>query len=443
LSLARLTARTARPVARLITGESSGGAPPLPVVTEMLFDEDFSVPRTIVNQTAGTTPTSTGIGFLRAWNAGGTDVIASGVLTVKSANLILADGATHRNRNAGRCHYLKFTTAGRSTWLGLAETDNGTGNWWILGSPSINAGFYWHELPASGSLRDIRNYNTSPVSNFISKAIAPSGTPTECVLLERGVKGTAVIYNIADAGWVLGWVEDTSERRGVLSLLNSNGSSDNIINRILSCETDFSLVPLVQHSFASVVGPSDGAGQVESGGDGVAAESFGSTTITANRLSMSADGSGFAVFDCGESEWHMHVKMQVYDGSPCGVVLRWVDSANYLFVELDSTLDRLRIVEVVSGTPATLATQSFNPGPVDTHNVADGAEIQLNVSVSEAKIIASLYPGALHDTYVQATSERFATATKCGAYVSKGAAVNSANARDMVVFARNQVLPVF
>lgn len=444
----QLAFQLARQLASGVAGTSGGGGGVvIPQITQMLFDEDFSVDKAATFAGNVAEPTSTGIGTRKWWNAKAGDNISNGVLNFDSATiLIMADGATSRARNAGRCHYAAFrVTSGtdfQAMHLGLAQSDNSTGNIWFLGAAAVNTGMYTNDS-INGSIRDLRDYQTSPHSNYIHRAIIPPNAEVEFCIYERGTAGACLFYRINAGDWRLGWIENISDRSGIVVLRNDGSGTGTIARRVLTADTDYRIAPIVQHSFDAALSPSDGLGQLETGGSGVAATTNGDVVIVSNKLAMNSDGTGHVVWEVGTTDWVGHVRCTVPNGSPVGVVLRWVDSSNYVYCEVDSTNDRLRLYEVVAGSPTTLATAAFNPGTTDTLNLADGADIRLVFRNVGDLIIVSMYPGALHDTIIQSATTRFNTATKCGVMVSKGAGVNSSTVEDLVIFSGVQTLPDF
>lgn len=435
----------------LMMGVGGGGGPSLPQITELLFHEDFSVDKAATFAGAVAEDTSTGIGQRVWWNAGTNDNISNGVLNYASnTNLILSDNADNRARLDGRCHYIRMLMGSSgdisSFYFGLYQKTNTNGYAWFLGSNPMSA-MYLHE--SSGSLRDLRKeFSPSPGSNYQVRSVVAFNDLVEFVMLERNTAGLAFFYRIGGTGqYRLFYMEDQSSLAGRASAWNSSSTTSTPANRLqqfTTANTDFSFTPLVQHSFASVTGPSDGAGSPETGGNGVSAITVGDVTITGSKLAMSSDTEGIVVFDSGEKDICMSVRETVYDGSPCGVVLRYVDENNYLKCEVDSTNDTLILSEIVAGSETALVTKNLNPGTTDTTDITDGYNATFIVrDNADDKIEITLFPGSLHDAFIEHTTTRFNTATKQGVIISKGTSVNSATAEDLVIFAGLMTLPAF
>jgi hypothetical protein len=150
------------------------------------------------------------------------------------------------------------------------------------------------------------------------------------------------------------------------------------------------------------------------------------------------------VYDVGTTDWIGHVIQQVFDGSACGVVLRWVDSSNYIYCEINSSTDRILLIEVVAGVSTTLQNKPLNPGTLDTYDMPDGEINYVTFrSINGNKIIVNIAPGTPHDARIEFDTTRFANSEKCGVYISKGTGVSSATAEDLVIFTGTQTLPDF
>jgi hypothetical protein len=294
------------------------------------------------------------------------------------------------------------------------------------------------ELPPAGTAAAYTRGNYQ-IKNFV-----PYSATVEMALVERGTQGTFAFGRLNGGEWRLLFVENYSIMTGRLASQIQNSLAVQEYNRLATFDTRFAPAPLLQHSFASAVSPSDGAGQTESGGSGVAAETDGSLSISGGRLALSADGVGLCVFDVGTDDWVMHVNLRVYNGSPVSVILRYVDANNYLHAQIDSSADRMRLIEVVSGSAATLVDIALNPGATDTWNVADAEELYVTArSRGGTNLIVTVARGVLHDSYIESTTTRFGSSTKCGVRINKGVGVNSSQARNLSVWSQTQELPEF
>lgn len=146
------------------------------------------------------------------------------------------------------------------------------------------------------------------------------------------------------------------------------------------------------------------------------------------------------MFETGVTEVAVAADFTVYDGSPCGLILRYQDSNNYLMLRLNSTANTMAIVEVVAGSETTLVSQDSNVSS-DFFDLANAAAVMLQAHIDGNLIRCWYYQGSLHKTYTEWTTTRFASATKAGVFVSKGAGVNSSKASNLVVFSQTQSIP--
>jgi len=421
------------------------------VVTLALFDEDFSddlVP------TAGTTyTTSTGVGQLRYYNVQSGDAVSGGKLTFSAnPNLIITDWAASRTRLQGRIHYMKAVTKASGAFgawqtVNIRGTDAGT-NFFAFdcGCPGVLVG-----QETIGYIRDQR-FNLAPAGtstaytrgNYQIKNYVTYSSVVEIALVERAGQGTFAFGRLNSGEWRMLFVENYSTMTGRLASQLQNSVAIQEYNRLATFNTRFAPSPLLQHSFAAAISPSDGAGQTESGGSGIVAETSGSLTINSGRLTLSADGIGLCVFDVGTDDWVMHVNMRVYNGSPVSVILRYVDANNYLHAQIDSSADRMRLIEVVSGVSTTLNDIALNPGATDTWNVGDAEELYFTArSRDGSNLIVTVARGVLHDSYIESSTTRFGASTKCGVRINKGTGVNSSQARNLAVWSQTQELPTF
>ena len=376
-----------------------------------------------------------------------------------NVNTIVCDAESRsgsgRVRTKGRIHYLKFqcqldvgTTWQQSYLLGTVNNNVAADGWWAYGVPV--SGFLIHE--GTGTIRT-SSYNHGvglsvgvyQLPSYIEGNVAANNSIVELALYERGNAGGGVIgYVRLDSGpWKIVFLENLSATRGALSSRRGDGENIRAYKQMGTYDTDYQPTPLVQQSFATVIGPSDGTGNSETGGGSVTEIQSGSLAITASKLQMSADGAGLVVFDIGVSDnWIGHVTSTVYNGSPSAVILRYADASNYLYCDLNSTTDAMRLVEVVAGAATVLVTKAFGPGPTDNYDLPDGTTVYWTFRIFNATIHVTFERGALHDNYVTSTTTRFNTSTKCGVMVNKGAGVNSSTASNLIVFATTQDLPI-
>jgi len=447
---------TATNAAGSVSANSNAVTPTGPTLTTLLFDEDFSITR---NPLTGNTAyaTGTGVGQIGFWNLKSGDYISGGVLNLDPSqkNLLITDWAANRSRPTSgqnhRIHYVRATTKASGTFdgwdiFGLCGSNPSVNNW-LLGN--FDMGFMIHNV--TGDLRDRRgpwlknssglnydrgSYQHTSYMNGFSQTV-------EAAVIERRNAGSMGFIRINSGDWRFVYAENISTQSGRLCSAPRPPVVNNY-QRLTTAVTTFEPQVLVQHSFASAVGPSDGTGQDFTGGSGVAATQSGSVTITGSQLAMSADGTGIVVFPTGSSDYCMTVETFVYDGSPCGPVMRYVDANNFLYVTIDSTASQLKLIEKVAGSDTTLSTINLNPGTTDTWNVGE-QRIYWTVREYGTKLIVNIVAegGSTHDAYIQTTSTRFASSQNCGVRITKGAGVNSATARNLIVYPATQTLPVF
>ena len=408
-----------------------------PITVALIFDDDFTVDRSapIANNSSFA---ASGAGNCKLWcfPADGTGAsISGGKFNVNAATGWIIDVAAVRSRLAGRIHYVAFDSAASGSFtdtrFGLVA-DSGTIYWASSGyGPAIVS----KESP--GSLRSDDAFLTG--RGYTWKANLTLSTLYEWCIIERPT-GSFSLMRVNSGSWRFVTFEKHSNLEGKIAFYATGGQAVSSINRLCTANTSFIPTPLVQHSFASVTSPSDGAGQSETGGSGVAATTAGSVTISGSTLQMSADGTGSVVFETGVTEVAVAADFTVYDGSPCGLILRYQDALNYLMVRLNSTANTMAIVEVVAGAETTLVSQDSNVSP-DFFDLADAADVMLQCHIDGNLIRTWYYQGSLHKTYTEWTTTRFASATQAGVFVSKGSGVNSSKASNLVVFAQTQSIP--
>lgn len=422
----------------LLLGVGNSGVIPIvaQVTVALIFDDDFTVDRAAPITNASSFAAS-GAGNNKLWcfPADGTGAsISGGKFHVNAATGWIIDVAAVRSRLAGRIHYVAFDSAASGSFtdtrFGLVA-DSGTIYWASSGyGPAIVA----KESP--GSLRSDDAFFTG--RGYTWKANLTLSTFYEWCIIERPT-GSFSLMRVDSGSWKFISFEKHSNLAGKIAFYATGGQAVSSINRLCTANTSFIPTPLVQHSFASVTGPSDGSGQAETGGSGVAATTAGSVTISGSALQMSADGTGSVVFESGVTEVAVAADFTVYDGSPCGLILRYQDASNYLFVRLNSTANTIALVEVVGGSETTLVSMDSITG--DSFDLANAAAVMLQAHIDGNLIRCWYYQGSLHKTYTEWTTTRFASATKAGVFVSKGAGVNSAKASNLVVFAQTQSIP--
>lgn len=412
----------------------------LPYTVDLIYDDEFTTTQSapVANNT-----------LFDASNIGETKIsvsptdatgasVSSGKFNWNSANGWVMDASQGRSRRAGRLHYVSLDAlaSGSLQEFQFGLTAESGDLWWALSGlgPAINI----KETP--GSLRsDDTGAAGGVTQGYNWRAKLALGATYELMLCERDTSGSFTFLKDG-ADWRIVSVEKSTTLAGKIAA-RSTATAVRSINRLCTANTSFIPVPLVQHSFAFATGPSDGTGQRETGGGSKAATVNGSVAISASKLQMSADGSGSVIFDTGATEVCVLADLQVYDSSPVGLIVRYVDSANYILVRWNSTANTLAIVEVVNGVETTLTSKDSNDGSPDSYNVATGATAQMQVHIDGNLIRAWYHPGPLHSGYVETTTSRFATATRAGVWVSKGAGVTSSNAANFAVYAQVQPIP--
>jgi hypothetical protein len=423
----------------------------LPAITTVLFHEDFSEDKAATFPGAGTTEdTSTGIGQRRWHNASANDNISGNQLNyADNSNLLLSD-AEDRARSQGRIHYFRVLIGPnydfQSLWFGIATKSGDTT--WFLGR--FITGMYLHET--NGTIRDIRRYQPSgeAASNYQLRTegaddLMSPGDVIEMAIYERGTTGVICHYRLNETGpWIISSLENVSTVGGGANTWNQGFTAGTKGQALITADTEYNPTPLVQHSFDSVVGPSDGAGNQETGGNGIAGETFGDALeISSNKLQVAGvSGEGGVVYNCGETDTVMHVHTNAFTNAPSGVIIRYIDSNNYIKAEADVDTDTISLIEVVDGVPNTLDSQDFSLTP-DFYDLESGDDVIWSVTNDpNGKIRVRFYPGSLHLTYLESDTDRFNTSTRMGVILTKAASV-SATAEDLIIFERTQLLPDF
>jgi hypothetical protein len=409
---------------------------------ELIYDDDFTIDRAApISNAVGFAASGVGQTKLWAFPADATGINISGGKANYGAVTTgyIMDAATERPRLAGRIHYVAFDAEASGSFQELVfglTADSGDLFWATSGvGPALNI----KETP--GSLRsDDSGSVDQQIQGYNWKAKIALSDSCELIICERATQGSFSFLRIGGVEWRMITLEKLTTYDGKV-MCKGGPTAIPAINRLCTANTSFIPVPLVQHSFAAATGPSDGSGQTETGGSGKTATVNGSVSITSSTLQMSADGAGNVVFDTGQTEVCAVADVQVYDSSPVGVIVRYVDASNYILVRWNSTANTMAIVEVVAGSETTLISKDSNDGSPDSYNVANAATATMQVHIDGNLIRAWYQPGPLHSGYVETTTTRFATATKAGVYVSKGASVNSSKASNFAAYKQVQPIP--
>lgn len=144
-------------------------------------------------------------------------------------------------------------------------------------------------------------------------------------------------------------------------------------------------IPLVSDGFGGTWGTSDGLGHAEgvaggigSGGSGVSwTDSVGTWGISSGKAACSALSGGVGIATVNLSTANVHVIAAVTrSAGNAGIVLRYVDSSNYIYAYHDGT--NAVMVKVVAGTPTTLVTAAaaYSAG-ANLVAMCDGTEFRL------------------------------------------------------------------
>ncbi len=221
-------------------------------------------------------------------------------------------------------------------------------------------------------------------------------------------------------------------------LVSQGTAAHGIYDRVACYETGWALDPAVSDSFVRAdgsVGASDGDGQTEKGGAGVVPSVTGSAAIASNFL-IASSGTVTALWETGLGEAWVTAKCTPVDGSVVGVILRAVDDANYWLAEIDSSADKIELIEVTSGNRTVRVTSSISgdltPGTVDS-----GAEYTVQICSIGTEIRAWIEgTAATHNSFVTFTSSQHQNATKAGVRIVSGAKV-----RDFGAFSSLQPVP--
>lgn len=135
------------------------------------------------------------------------------------------------------------------------------------------------------------------------------------------------------------------------------------INYVRIPQTLWLPTPLISDGFGGTLGTSDGLGHAEgvaggigSGGSGVSwTDSVGTWGISSRKAACSALSGGVGIATVNLGTANVHVIAAVARGAGnAGIVLRYVDSSNYVYAYHDGT--NAAMVKVVAGTPTTLTT---------------------------------------------------------------------------------------
>lgn len=425
---------------RVITVEGYGGtlAGAFSVSPRALLDETFSVNRVASLGNAITQYTADVAGRWRVKFAVNSTV-SGGALNVLSTdpNFKLTD-IEQRIRKAGRLHYVRMTTrtgAGQdSRQLALAnDIPSDVSNW------ETGAGEYGFQSKTGATSAEDGRYLKDGTSKgtFFRKLFWTESTTFELAILERESVGAVMLWKNG-ATWQILHMADFGSKPCRL-LVSQGTAAHGVYDRIATYETGWTLDPIVSDSFvradSSTIGASDGDGQIEKGGAGVAPTVTGSAAIASNFLTASS-GTTTLIWETSQTEQWVTAKCTPVDGSVVGVILRAVDSANYWLAEIDSANDKIELIEVTSGTRTVRVTSSLSgdptPGTIDS-----GTEYTVQICSIGTEIRAWVEgTSSTHNPFVTFTSSTHQTATKAGVRIVSGAKV-----RDFGAFASIQSLP--
>jgi hypothetical protein len=419
-----------------------------------LYDEDCSVsgaPAVYPTTQAATV----GVTSIRNQKAG--DTFSGGLLVFDAATTCqLFNNTTPRARLAGRMHYCKIKTSATNQdfqvgkVISLVNTTAAAPNPFFAfsgGDPCVE----YKNTTDPGDLR-LGRYSqgvgatasgTFNDGNFTLKGGITRGHDYEFVLIERGSVGTIHWYRVDGGDWQLLGLEQISSATAFLKFENEGSIGTESMDRLVTANSGWLPTPLVQHSFASVVGTSDGAGQPESGGSGLVGTTSGDLTISSSKLAMNSDGTGIVLWESGQTDVTCWGRGTPVDGgSVVGLILRAVDTSNYLLARVNSATDVVSISKVVAGVETVLASINTNTTP-DFFDTPTATELQHVFHAFGNQLRTVFAPGCLHQNYIAVTDSTFNTATKVGVLVAKGTGVASATMKDFVAFrGRQTLLPI-
>lgn len=413
---------------RVITPDGSSGTlvDSLTVTAKALLDETFSTPRAAPLGNAITQYTADVAGRWRVRFAVNSTV-SGGALNVLSTdvNFKLTD-VEQRVRKSGRLHYVRMTTrtgAGHdSRQLALCnDIPSDASNW------ETGAGEYGFQSKTGATSAEDGRYMQDGTSRgcFFRKSFWTESTTFEIALLEREGVGGAMLWKNGST-WELLHLADFGSKPCRL-LVSQGTAAHGMYDRIATYETGWTLDPLVSDSFAradGAVGASDGDGQVEKGGAGVAPTITGSAAIASNFLTASS-GTVTAIWESSETEQWVTAKCTPVDGAVVGVICRAVDADNYWLAEIDSTNDKIELIEVTAGSRTVRVTSSISgdasPGTVDSNT-----EYTVQISSIGTEIRAWIEGTvATHNPFVTFASSTHQAGTKAGVRIVSGVKVRS------------------
>lgn len=424
---------------RVITSDGYGGtlADAFTVSAKALFDETFSTARSAPLGNSITQYTADVKGFWRV-KFSVNSTVSGGALNLLStdASFKFTD-IEQRIRKAGRLHYVRMTTrtgAGQdSRQLALCnDIPSDVSNW------ETGSGEYGFQSKTGATSAEDGRYLKDGTSKgtFFRKLFWVESTTFEIAILEREGVGAVMLWKNG-ASWQILHMADFGSKPCRL-LVSQGTAAHGVYDRIATYETGWTLDPIVSDSFVRAdgsVGASDGDGQTEKGGSGVTPTITGSAAIASNYLTASS-GTITALWESSQTEQWVTAKCTPVDGSAVGVICRAVDDANYWLAEIDSSADKIELIEVSSGTRTVRVTSSLSgdptPGTIDS-----GTEYTVQICSIGTEIRAWV-EGTIstHNPFVTYTSSTHQTATKAGVRI-----VSGAMARDFGVFSSLQSLP--
>ena len=390
-----------------------------------LLDESWTIP--YVASGVGTIhqrAVSPGPGTLQYYN-GPLSFSSGGRLDVRDTNLACAELA-NRSRLAGRMY--KFVVTIKSPFtqaltFGLGDINTP----WFVQAPSFPSIEF-----KTGVVR---------VQRGDGKGVIVDGEPAadmtyDYFIIERLAGGFIIRRDGGD--YRLLYIDGFAGDNVDCCLQFRNGGGSQYMEQMAVAEIGYLPTPLASHSFSetdtSTIPVSDGAGSAETGGSGLTPTVSGDVRVAAQRLEMASDGSGYVVWETGRADVFASGKLTPVDGSPVALVIAYVDVDNMWLAEIDSSTELIKIIERTGGVETTRATGNLAtdpaPGTIDA-----GTEYPVMFRRHGASLRAIIDETAsLHSSSITFASSAHAAATKCGVRVTKGTAVASSKARNIVVF---------
>lgn len=332
--------------------------------------------------------------------------IASGRLTLGGGAAAAGDGILYGAiaiaRSLGKT--LIFTIPTGSAW------GNGNGKFGLLRTASLSA-----QYAAAFSFAGANNwasFNNLIGADFLNSL---SGVPLQFAIMLRAA-GAKFFYKLSGGVWRLAFVAKTDTTATVyLGYKLSANTYTQTIDQLRVVTNLLTVNPLVSDSFNrsnGALGTANGAGSEETAPTSTWTDQIGTWAVASNAAACSATSGGVGVATLPHGTINVMVEVEVTrSAGVAGVVLRYLDSSNYIIAYHDGT--NVKLDKVVAGVTTNVisAVTTYSAGArLMVSSDATKFRVWYNNSLvgSEGTISdADLQIGTAHGLYTTDTGNTF------------------------------------